>query len=104
MLLVDIGILVLYFSMMYLLMLVSQVFLEPIYLMATIIHIIVDILCMISFIGVILAFVGQLPRHLRSILKWLLITLAVLGMLSYPIGCLYDVRNHPNMEQTLFYL
>jgi len=84
MLLFEIGVLCIYFGGMSVLMLLGPVFKNPIFLIGWVIHVTVATLCFVSFVGVILCFAGIVLR--KYFVKWLLITLSVLGIFSLPIA------------------
>lgn len=101
-LLVEILVIFFYFGIMSLLILVGPGSLESAKLIALGIHLIVATLCCVSLFGVGLCFFGVILR--KSLVKWLLITLSILGVLSLPIAIIHEGQVDLDMLQRLYYL
>jgi hypothetical protein len=84
MLLVEIAVPLTYFGVMPLVILIGPGNLEPPKLIAIGIHIIAATLYFLSFWGVGFCFFGVILR--KSLVKWLLITLSIVGVLLLPIA------------------
>ena len=80
--------------MMSVLMVLSPGSLETWRLVATGIHMLAAVLYFAAICGVALCFLGILSRKL--LVKWLLITLSILGMSTLPV-CLYEGVDDPSI-------
>jgi len=100
MLLCEIAVLFVYFGIMSFLILIGPGSLEPVKLIALGVHMIVATLCFVSFCEVGFCFFGVILR--RSLVKWLIIALSILGVLLLPIA-IYEGLDDVFMVQCLYY-
>jgi len=101
MLLFEITVPLAYFGMMSLVILIGPGNMEPPKLIALGIHIIVATLCFVSFWGVGFCFFGVILR--RSLVKWLLVSLSILGVLLLPMA-IYEELGSSYLVQLVYYL
>jgi hypothetical protein len=101
MLLIDLGVLCIYFGWMSMMMLLSLQFAEPVKFIGMIIHMLVAISCFVALVGVVLCFAGIVSR--KWFFKYLLLTLSIVGVSSLPLA-IYEGLDDAELVKLLAYL